>query len=88
MLYAAIKDNVPTIDIKLRSYPSWYNAEIISLIKAKHKFRKLYIKSGRDVLSPAYNRYCEFRTNVKRMQKLLYTEYLSNIASEIKVNPK
>ena len=35
-----------------------------------------------------YERYCELRTNVERMQNLLNTEYLSNIASEVKVNPK
>ena len=42
MLYAAIKDNVPVINVKTRCCLYWYNAEIISFIKAKHRFRIIY----------------------------------------------
>ena len=88
VLYAVIKDNVPRVNIRAHKYPSWYNHELIQLIKDEYKSRKKYINSGRDKLSDAYRKFCNLRAEVKKLQKFLYTEYISSVCTDIKDNPK
>ena len=88
VLHAVIRDNVPQVNIKVHKYPSWYNHELITLIKQKFKWRKKFVKGGRDVLSFAYKQFSKLRAEVKQMQKHLYTEYISSVCHDIKENPK
>ena len=88
ILYAIIKDNIPVVNIKSRRYPHWYDTEIIIMLKEKEKYRKKFIKQGRNKTSFAYQQYSIQRANVKKMQRELYAHYLNKLGSEMKINPK
>ena len=88
VLYAVINDNVPRINIRVQKYPMWYTRDLISLIKQKYKWRKKFIQCGRDTLSIAYKHFSSLRADVKRVQKYLYTEYISGVCADMKINPK
>ena len=86
--FAVIKDHVPTVTVKASQYPLWYNSEIISLIKDKESCRKKFVKSGRDKESVYFKLFKRLRTQVKSMIKVLHDDYLADIGSAIKSNPK
>ena len=88
VMYAVIDDNVPRVNIRVQKYPTWYTSDLISLIKEKYKWRKKYIKSGSDTMSNAYKQFSCLRADVKRVQKYLYTEYISSVCADMKVNAK
>ena len=88
ILFAVIADAVPKVKISSKSFPVWYDAELISLVNEKERVHKHYVKTGRDKLSPHYARFCFLRTDIKRKQKLRYTQYKKDISSQMKSNPK
>ena len=88
ILYAVLKDNVPVIDIKPNDYPIWYSHELIRLIKSRDKVREKFVKHGRDKNSVFYHDFSSLRAEVKRKQKTCYKEYLTDLASQMQINPK
>ena len=85
---AVVKDNVPSVNIRDRKYPHWYDRDIICMIKEKYRWRKKYIDTGRDNNSPEYKKFSNLRSEVKKYQKVLYKDYLERIATDIKENSK
>ena len=88
IVFAVIADAVPKVKICSKTFPVWYDAELISLVNEKERTHRQYVKTGRDKLSPHYARFCYLRTDIKRKQKVRYTQYKKDVSSQIKSNPK
>ena len=88
MLFAVMKDCVPMQRINHKHYPYWFDREIITVIKQKHKAHREYIRRGRDKNSRSFRRFCELRREVKILQKSKFHEYVENIGEEMKTNSK
>ena len=86
LISAVIVDTIPIVNIRKRKFPHWYDAELKSLVLEKQRVHKSYKKSGHDKKSVFYTRFCQLRKSIK--QKLRYTEYINDLGSQIKTNPK
>lgn len=88
LISAVIVDAIPTVNIRKRKYPHWYDGELISLVIEKRRIHKRYKQTGNDKNSEHYSRFCALRKSVKVKQKTRYTEYITDLGSQIKTNPK
>ena len=89
IIFAVIADSVPIVKLKSsHKFPSWYNSELISLIKDKEHARKLFIRAGRDKNSDAYRSFSSLRADVKALQKACHADFVRNVSEDIKANPK
>ncbi|XP_063933353.1 uncharacterized protein LOC135145176 [Zophobas morio] len=68
-----------------RAYPPWYNGQIISNLKMKEKAWQKY---KRNKTTESYNALKSIRATVKLLIRTSYKEYLQNITSDIKRDPK
>ena len=90
MIFAVIKDNIPTICIKNRSYPQWYDRKLKLLCQDKDHLRHVYNQArmyNPDSLSE-YQKYSEARADFKKYKKKRYHEYVKEISGEMMENPK
>ena len=88
ILFSVIKDNVPLVKVKVRSYPHWYDHDLIKMIKQKDKARRAFIKAGRIMDSQLYHDFSLLRAKVKKAQLLCYNTFMLLLGEEIKDNPK
>ena len=88
ILFAVIKQCIPTVNVKAKRFPCWYSKELKSTLKAKERYRRKYLRNGRNKNSPEFAKWCELRTCFKRMHKRDYKIHISNVESSIKRNPK
>ena len=88
IIYAVIIDCVPMVTINTKKFPFWYDRELITMVKEKEKYRKMYINNGRNILSNAYSKFCSLRKDVKYKQRHRFLEYTGEIGNEMKTNPK
>ena len=54
MVFAVIRDAVPSVCFNPEMYPPWYNAELISVLKRKISARRKFISLGRAKGSPEH----------------------------------
>ena len=88
LCFAVMNDHIPIVTVKANKYPLWYNSELISLINDKELCRKKFIKTGRDKDSVYFMLFKRLRTQVKVMIKVLHDDYLIDVGTAIKNNPK
>ena len=86
VLYAVIKESIPTYKVKARKFPSWYSAELRNLVKLKDRARRSFIRTGRNKLSASYNLFSQLRKDIKVKQKLCYSAFLSKLECNIRKN--
>ena len=70
MLYATIREHIPTVKIRQNKFPHWYNHEIITMINEKERIRRRYIIKVRDQTLTEYRRFCELRASIKTKQEI------------------
>ncbi|KAJ3655426.1 hypothetical protein Zmor_014558 [Zophobas morio] len=68
-----------------RAYPPWYNGQVISNLKMKEKAWQKY---KRNKTTESYNALKSICATVKLLIRTSYKEYLQNITSDIKRDPK
>ena len=83
-IYAVLDSIVPRTIIKGKSYPPWYNANIIKSIKLKHRAWCDY-KNFEDPL--ALDEFKLLRTYIKEQVDVEYRKYCRDIENNIKINP-
>ena len=88
IFFAVIADCVPLVKYNACKFPHWYNSELIALIKEKERARKRFTNCRRDKFFDAYKSFCVLRNEVKNLQKKCHTEYVRQVGSDIKTNPK
>ncbi|MEL7308158.1 MAG: reverse transcriptase family protein, partial [Pseudomonadota bacterium] len=88
IIFAVLSDCVPIVRIRDAKFPYWYTKELINLIKEKEVARRKFIKTGRNKESNDFKVFCSLRSDVKAMQKACHSNYLQQIGTNIKENPK
>ena len=88
VLYAVIKQCIPTFNIKNGRFPPWYSKELKSLVKSKERARRKYLKSERNALSDLYLTFSRLRKEIKRLQKVDWSAHINNVENSIIRNPK
>ena len=88
IIFAVIADCVPRVKYKPCKFPHWYNPDLIALIKEKEKARKRFTNCCRDKSSDAYKEFSALCNNVKNLQQKCHSEYVQQVGSDIKENPK
>lgn len=81
-LYVPIYKN--TLKTK-RTYPNWYNSEIIKNIETKYRYLQKYRKSRTE---HDLNNFKRLRTHVKNLISIAYNTYLQTITNNITKDPK
>ena len=59
IIFAIMTDCVPTFNVKPSRYPTWYNHELITLIKEKARVHSKYLKRGKDKTSGVLPVFCK-----------------------------
>ena len=85
MLYNIFSGCVPRKLQSSRQYPVWFNKEIISTLKLKHK---LWTRFKKDGSLNSYENFKTIRLKVKTMIEKAYKTYIQNTVEDIKINPK
>ena len=88
VIYAVMKDSIPTYKIKVKQFPHWYSKALISLIKAKERTRNFFLRRGRNKSSDLYKSFCNLRKQIKKKQKEDWKINISNVEANIIKNPK
>ena len=86
VLYAVIKEGIPTYKVKTKRFPSWYDAELRTLVKLKDRARTSFIRTGRNKLSASYILFSKLRKDIKVKQKQCYTVFLHKLECDIRNN--
>lgn len=88
IIFAVMKDTIPTVKIDSKKFPYWYDKDLISLIRQKERVRNIFVKNGRNKSSDNYRQFCELRRQIKTKQKQRQLEYVTDIGKEMKKNSK
>ena len=88
VLFAVIKQCIPTVNIKAKRFPSWYSRELKSILKAKECYRHKYLRNGRNKNSPEFTKWCELRKCFKQTRKRDCKVHISIVEKCIKHNTK
>lgn len=84
-LHSALNSCTPTVDRSRSDYPDWFTRSIIEKIKLKNKYRE---KLKRSDSLPSNDPSLSLRADIKLDIKAAYKNYLINVQSKIKSDPK
>jgi hypothetical protein len=85
IVYTTLDECVPKIKFKGRSFPPWFDNDVIALLKDKEKSHRRYKKFG----NPAeYELFSKLRAEFKKLKLLKYREYVGEVENSSKDNPK
>ena len=68
-LFAAIKDHVPIVSVKNRKFPTWYDHDLISIVKDKEQAWKDYKLSKSADEPELYKKYTDLRRSLKPIKR-------------------
>ena len=69
LIFAVMKDAIPTITFKRKSYPCWYDYELSISLKHNLNARRRFFKSGYDKDSDEYHEYANLNAKSKKLAK-------------------
>ncbi|KAL4702363.1 hypothetical protein ACJJTC_004671 [Scirpophaga incertulas] len=84
-LWSIIESKVPSFLSNGQGYPIWYSKALISIIKEKDKYHKLW-KKFKNPLD--YNTFSLLRLRQKQVQQECWKRYVSSCEDALKTNPK
>lgn len=84
-LYEIIENNVPKITLTNKNFPPWFDSSLKQAVALKKKLHSLYKESPSEF---TYNEFSTQRALCKKLANTRHHEYLRNIESQIKINPK
>ncbi|XP_068739481.1 uncharacterized protein [Montipora capricornis] len=82
---AAVRDYIPTKNIKGRNNPPWINGDIVHALRKKESARQKFLSSPTDSLRAKFR---ELRAKVKNMIKESRTNFFNSLDSDLRNNPK
>jgi hypothetical protein len=85
IFYSIMIKNTPFVKKTSLKHPPWFNKDLINILKDKDKWRKKYQKSR---LESHYEKFSYFRSEFKKINKLLYDMYVIDLCEKIKSDPK
>lgn len=85
LLYSIIIRNTPYKTKIDYSYPPWYDKDLINILKNKNSWHKKFKRNGYD---SSWHRFCFYRSEFKRLNRILYNQYIEKVSSNIKNDPK
>lgn len=83
LLHRCIPRGKGSVDGSIREYPKWFTSEIITKIKAKHRYLLLYKRHN---LQFYHNKFKELRKEIKNEIQNTYTTYIANFEQSIQEN--
>ena len=87
-LFAVINDRIPIVSLKNRKFPTWYDHDLISIVKDKEQAWKDYKLSKSADKPELYKKYTDLRRSLKSCQKMKYLDYITLMQESISTNPK
>jgi hypothetical protein len=85
LLFSAINDCVPKVNVKKRKYPDWFDIDLICLLREKERAWRKLRQSRSEVDRTIFSK---LRSEFKSVSKAKHSEYILDMETQIKCNSK
>ena len=88
IIYAVVRESIPTFQSGTKKFPFWYDKELREHIKLKEKCHASYLRTGRNKQCDSYILFSKLRKIIKNMQKQCHKLHLSKVETDVQKNSK